>query len=128
MSGEQKPPPFWVVALVPLSGHVRIGGTLEPCWEEAILIGDEAAKDEQKQLYKLLYKLKWFPPKARAAVLQASGSTRREQKSDDEARRLMRLQHRIDQGATYKQIAVGRPGNSALPAKSRRKFGHSTSV
>jgi hypothetical protein len=102
MSSKQKPPPHWMVALAPLSG----GSVLRARWRNAILIGDDATEDEQKQLYELLYKLKWFPPKARDAILQASGSTRRKQKSDDETRRLMRLQHRINKGAAYKQIAA----------------------
>jgi hypothetical protein len=105
-SKQKKPPPHWMVALVPLFGEVRLDGTLEPRWQEAILIGDFATKDEQKQLYGLLYKLKWFPPRARDAILQALGSTRSKQKSDDGTRRLMWLQDRINKGATYKQVAA----------------------
>jgi hypothetical protein len=105
-AGEAERPSHWMVAIVPFFGDVRIGKTLQPCWEEASIIGNDADAEGQKQFYELIRELKWFPPRARDVILQALGSTRSKQKFDDGTRRLMRLQHRIDQGATYKQIAA----------------------
>jgi hypothetical protein len=103
---QKKPPPYWMAALVPLTsdGSDRV---LRARWRKAILIGDDATKDEQNNFYQMLIKIKWFPPKAKTAILQVGGSYLRKQKSDDEARRLMRLQNRIKRGATYKQVAAG---------------------
>jgi len=94
--------------LVPLVGDVRLGRTVRLRWREAILIGKDATAAERRRFYNALREIKWLPPRAHSAILQALGSSSlRKQKFDDETRRMMRLQHRIDQGATRKQIAAG---------------------
>jgi len=49
-----------MVALVPLFGDVRVGKALRLRWQEAILITEDAAADEQRRIYSALSEIKWF--------------------------------------------------------------------
>jgi hypothetical protein len=120
-TGQKERPPHWMVALVPLFGDVRVGGKLRPRWREASLIVEDATADERKRLYEALLEMKWLPPKARNAFLQALGFTRRKQKSDDETRQMMRLQHRIKL-APYKEIAASEGITVAALKKQLQRF------
>jgi hypothetical protein len=109
MSTRQKErPSHWMVALVPIFGDVRVGGTLRPRWREAILIGNDATADERRSFYEALLEMKWLPPKARSAIAQEQGSSLRKQKFDDEKRRMMRLEYQVKTGMrTHREIAAG---------------------
>ena len=72
-----------MVALVPLFGDVRVGGTLQPHWEEAVLIGDDATAGDRERFHQILIAKEWLPPKARSAILQALESSLRKRKLDD---------------------------------------------
>jgi hypothetical protein len=123
MSGEQKErPAHWMVALVPLfgdvastsdlphgRGHRIIRGAGKPLrvrWDEAIPIDEDTAADERKRFYEALQQIRWLAPEIRRAIPKALRSSRSKQKFDDKAWRMMRLQSRIDQGATYKELAA----------------------
>jgi hypothetical protein len=76
--GKKRPRPWkrsWMVALVPLFGKVHVGGTLRPRWRGAILIGDDATDKERELFYQILIEIRWLPPEARGAILQALDSS-----------------------------------------------------
>src|SRR5262249_56103293 len=98
MSSKEKERP-WIVALVPLVGDVRLGRTVRLRWREAILIGKDATAAERRRFYNALREIKWLPPRAHSAILQALGSSSlRKQKFDDDTRPTMPSHHPIDHG------------------------------
>jgi hypothetical protein len=108
MSSKQKERP-WMLALVPLFGDVRVGGTLQPHWEEASLIGNDAAAGEREHFYQILIEqIEWLPPEARGAILQVLGSSLSKRNLEDETRRIGRLEYQIKvRKRPLKEIAAG---------------------
>jgi hypothetical protein len=122
MSSKPKEQP-WMVALVPLFGEVRVGGTLQPLWEEAILIGDDATDEEREHLYQILIEIKWLPPEARNAFLQALDSSLSERNLEDETRRMGRLDYQIKmRKRTLKEIAASEGITVAALKKQLQRF------
>jgi hypothetical protein len=117
---EEQP---WMVALVPLFGEVRVGGTLQPRWEEAILIGDDATDEEREHFYQILIEMKWLPPEARNAFLQALDSSLSERNLEDETRRMGRLDYQIKmRKRTLKEIAASEGITVTALKKQRQRF------
>ena len=90
-AGMKKDKRPWMVALVPL---FSVGGMSQPRWEEAILI-DDATAEERERFHQILIEIKWLPPKARSAILQALGSSPRKRNLRDEMPRIGRLEYQI---------------------------------
>jgi hypothetical protein len=98
MNSKEKKRPrkrSWMVALVPLFGKVHVGGTLRPRWQGAILIGDDATDKERELFYQILIEIRWLPPEARAAILQALDSSLSKRNLEDETRRMGHLEYQI---------------------------------
>ena len=84
-----------MVALVPLFGKVHVGGTLRPRWRGAILIGDDATDKERELFYQILIEIRWLPPEARGAILQALDSSFSKRNLEDETRRVGRWDYEV---------------------------------
>jgi hypothetical protein len=123
MSSKPKEQP-WMVALVPLFGEVRVSGTLEPRWEDAILIGDDTTAEDREHFYQVLIEqIEWLPPEARAAILQALGSSHSKRRLKDETRRMGRLEYLVKmQKRTLKEIAAGEGITVAALKKQLQRF------
>jgi hypothetical protein len=123
MSRKEKEQP-WMVALVPLCGEVRVGGTLQPRWEEAILIADDATAEEREHFYQILIEqIKWLPPEARGPILQALGSSPSERNPEDETRRMGRMQYQIKvRKRPLKEIAASEGITVAALKKQLQRF------
>ena len=113
-----------MVALVPLCGEVRVGGTLRPRWREAILIGNDVTAEEREHFYQILIEqIEWLPPEARGAILQALGSSLSKRNLEDETRRMERLEYQVKElKRTYKQIAAGEGITVAALKKQLQRF------
>ena len=124
--GKKRPRPWkrsWMVALVPLFGKVHVGGTLRPRWQGAILIGDDATDKERELFYQILIEIRWLPPEARNAFLQALDSSLSERNLEDETRRMGRLDYQIKmRKRTLKEIAASEGITVAALKKQRQRF------
>ena len=121
-SKEEKRP--WMVALVPLAGEVRIGGTLQPCWREAILIGNDATKEEREHFYQIVIeRVEWLPRAARSSILKALGSSLSKKNLEDDTLRLRRLDYQVrTKKRTLKEIAASEGMKVKTLAKQLYRF------
>jgi hypothetical protein len=121
-SKEEKRP--WMVALVPLVGKVRVGETLQPCWREAIVVGNDATAKEREHFFQILIEqIEWLPPEARSSILQALNSSLSEKNLEDEMRRLGRFDYEVKtQKRTLKEIAASEGMKVATLKKQLSRF------
>ena len=113
-----------MVALVPLFGKVRVGGTLQPCWREAVLLGNDATAKEREHFYQILIEqIDWLPPEARSSILQTLGSSLSKRNLEDETRRVGRWDYEVKtHKRTLKEIAASEGMKVATLKKQLSRF------